>query len=200
MTVEISLQYELTPLPLSLFSNKDQKMNKAKKADFSKTSLKALTDPLDLTNQPCRHPGDWWWMASLHGEVVTTADLAGGRKQFTWTMCIIWAATPRRSLWSLMATADHQKIMTTSGVPRTPAVISTFDLIWFTGPQEQSSWITLVTSVSSSTSSLLPSENITSLWSRVTMMLTLRLWERHWLLLQIAVLRSVTFVSVFSYY
>ena len=53
MTVETSLQYELTPFPLSLFSNKDQKMNKANKADFSKTSLKALTDPLDLTNQPC---------------------------------------------------------------------------------------------------------------------------------------------------
>ena len=50
---ETSLQYELTPFPLSLFSNKDQKMNKANKADFSKTSLKALTDPLDLTNQPC---------------------------------------------------------------------------------------------------------------------------------------------------
>uniref|UniRef100_UPI00358F612F uncharacterized protein n=1 Tax=Myxine glutinosa TaxID=7769 RepID=UPI00358F612F len=53
MTVETSLQYELTPFPLSLFSNKDQKMNKANKADFSNTSLKALTDPLDLTNQPC---------------------------------------------------------------------------------------------------------------------------------------------------
>lgn len=32
-----SLEYELTPLPLSLFSNKDQKMNKANKALFSKT-------------------------------------------------------------------------------------------------------------------------------------------------------------------
>ena len=53
MTVEISLQYELTPFPLSLFSNKDQKINEANKADCSKTSLKALTDPLDLTNQPC---------------------------------------------------------------------------------------------------------------------------------------------------
>ena len=53
MTVETTLQYELTPFPLSLFNNKDQKMNKANKADFSKTSLKALTDPLDLTNQPC---------------------------------------------------------------------------------------------------------------------------------------------------
>jgi hypothetical protein len=53
MTVETSLQYELTPFPLSLFSNKDQKMNKANKAEFANTSLKALTDPLDLTNQPC---------------------------------------------------------------------------------------------------------------------------------------------------
>ena len=53
MTDETSLRYELTPFPLSLFSNKDQKMNKANKAGFSKTSMKALTDSLDLTNQPC---------------------------------------------------------------------------------------------------------------------------------------------------
>ncbi|KAK1893893.1 Chromosome-associated kinesin KIF4 [Dissostichus eleginoides] len=53
MTVETSLAYELTPFPLSLFSNKDQKLNKANKAGFSKTSLKELTDPLDLTNQSC---------------------------------------------------------------------------------------------------------------------------------------------------
>ena len=53
MTVETSLQDELFPVPLSLFSNKDQNRNKANKADFSKTSLKALTNPLDLTNQPC---------------------------------------------------------------------------------------------------------------------------------------------------
>ena len=53
MTVEASLAYELTPILLSLFSNKDQKMNKANKAAFSKTSLKKLTVPLDLTDQPC---------------------------------------------------------------------------------------------------------------------------------------------------
>ena len=53
MTIEASLEYELTPLPLSLFSNKDHKMNKANKTVFSNTSLKVLTDPLDLTNQPC---------------------------------------------------------------------------------------------------------------------------------------------------
>ncbi|KAE8297839.1 hypothetical protein D5F01_LYC02310 [Larimichthys crocea] len=52
MTVETSLQYELTSFPLSMFSNKNQKMNKPNKAGFSKTSLKDLTDPLDLTNQP----------------------------------------------------------------------------------------------------------------------------------------------------
>ncbi|KAI3378566.1 hypothetical protein SNEBB_000964 [Seison nebaliae] len=53
MTVETSLEYELTPFPLSLFSNKDQKMNKPNKAGFSNTSLKELTEPLDLTDQPC---------------------------------------------------------------------------------------------------------------------------------------------------
>ena len=80
MTVETSLQYELTPFPLSLFSNKDQKMNKANKTDFSKTSLKALTDPLDLTNQPCGTlVNDGGWL--LYLVVGTTADLAGDRKQ-----------------------------------------------------------------------------------------------------------------------
>ena len=52
MSVEGSLD-ELTPFPLSLFSSKDQKMNKANKAAFSTTSLKKLTDPLDLADQPC---------------------------------------------------------------------------------------------------------------------------------------------------
>lgn len=47
MTVETTLHYELTPFLLSLFNNQDQKMNKASKVDFSKTSLKMLTDPLD---------------------------------------------------------------------------------------------------------------------------------------------------------
>ena len=53
MSVEGSLEYELTPFPLSLFSSKDKKMNKVNKAAFSMTSLKKLTDPLDLADQPC---------------------------------------------------------------------------------------------------------------------------------------------------
>lgn len=53
MTVETSLKYELTPLPLSLFSNKDQRMNKPNKAGFSNTSLKELTNVLELTDQQC---------------------------------------------------------------------------------------------------------------------------------------------------
>lgn len=52
MTVKASLQYEMTPFPLFLIGNRDQKMNKANKAGFSKTSLKELSDPLDFTNQP----------------------------------------------------------------------------------------------------------------------------------------------------
>lgn len=42
MIVEESLEYELTPLPLSLFSSKDQKMNKANKA---------LKDQLKITDR-----------------------------------------------------------------------------------------------------------------------------------------------------
>ena len=53
MTVELSLKYELTPFPLSLFSSKDHTMNKPNKADLSKKSLKALVDSLDLINEPC---------------------------------------------------------------------------------------------------------------------------------------------------
>ena len=52
MIAETSLQYELTPLPIAMFSNIDQKMNNANKDDFSKTSLNVLTNPLDLHNQP----------------------------------------------------------------------------------------------------------------------------------------------------
>ena len=52
MTIDTSLECQLTPTPLSLFSNKDYKMNKANKSDFSNTSLKDLTEPLDLTDQP----------------------------------------------------------------------------------------------------------------------------------------------------
>ena len=53
MTVETSLHYELISFPLSLFSNRYQKMTKANKADFSKTSQNALTGPLDPNSQPC---------------------------------------------------------------------------------------------------------------------------------------------------
>ena len=53
MTIETSLENELTPILLSLFSNRDHKMNKANKADFSNTSLKDLTEPYDPTDQPC---------------------------------------------------------------------------------------------------------------------------------------------------
>ena len=52
--MENALQYELTPIPLSLFSNKDLKMNKANKAAFSKSSLKGLTDTVDRTDQACQ--------------------------------------------------------------------------------------------------------------------------------------------------
>lgn len=63
MTIETSLRYELTPFPLSLFSSKNDKMNKANKADFSNTSLKILTNPLDLMDQQfCTLVVDGGWL------------------------------------------------------------------------------------------------------------------------------------------
>jgi len=52
MTVEPTLEYELIPFHLSLFSRKYEKMNKANKADFFNASIKDLTNLLDLTDQP----------------------------------------------------------------------------------------------------------------------------------------------------
>ena len=76
--MENALQYELTPIPLSLFSNKDLKMNKANKVAFSKSSLKGLTDTVDRTDQACQSlvvDGG----SSLHGEVGSRSDLARDR-------------------------------------------------------------------------------------------------------------------------
>ena len=76
MTVEKSLKYrlyELTSGLWSLFSNEDQKMNKAN--NLSSTSLKRWTDTINFTNQPNLR------MASVQGEVERRSDLAGN---FWW--------------------------------------------------------------------------------------------------------------------
>ena len=93
MTIKASLEYELIPFLLSLFSNKDQKMNKA---GFSKTSLKELTDPLDPTNQPCcTLVIDGGWLLCM----VRRNNIRPGRRLPTVTraMCNVRATTPRRS-------------------------------------------------------------------------------------------------------
>ena len=94
MTVETSLEYELTPFPLSLFSNKDQRMNKANKAGFSKTSLKELIDPVDLTDHACSSlvvDGGWllymvkWEQGQTWQEITSSylryVQCLGGRSQ-----------------------------------------------------------------------------------------------------------------------
>ena len=84
-----------------------------------------------------------------------------------------------------MAIAGHQKIMTTSNVPRSHAVISRFDQMWSTAHQEQSSWTTLITRLSSFTYSPWHSENFTSLWSRVTWVTCCQvITQWFWLVLQ----------------
>jgi len=113
-----------------------------------------------------------------------------GRKLSTVTSptCSFLADALRRLLWSLMATAARQKIMITSVVAR--SLFDTFKLnqIWYNWPQLPSSWMTLLTKVSSSSSSRQHSESVRSSWTSVTMMLPLRLWDRHCLLLMLMAL------------
>ena len=133
MSVEGSLEYELTPFPLSLFSSKDQKMNKANKAAFSTTSLKKLTDPLDLADQPCSSlvVDDGWLFHMVKWEQSQTwqeiADSYLRYVQYLGSHC--HKITVTRSPLSSMATAAHQNIMITFGVPSTRVVIYKFDRI-----------------------------------------------------------------------
>ena len=104
MTVETNLQYELTPIPLSLFNNRDQKINKANKKT-SKTSMDALTNPLELNNKTyCILVNDCGWPLYI---VKWNIRHARRSPTFTWVTCSVWGAAPRRQLWSLMVTADR---------------------------------------------------------------------------------------------
>ena len=197
MTVETSLQYVLTPFPLSLFSNKDQKMNKANKADFSKTSLKTLTELLDLTNQPCGTlviDGGWLLYMVKWEQQQTWQEIANRCMNYvhhlgccSQKIIVVFDGYSR-------SPKDHDYIRRTKNSCCDLKIRP--DMVHWT--PRASSWDNIRNK--RELIHLLPSENITSLWSRVTMMLTLRLWERHWLLLQIPMLRSVTFVSVFPNY
>ena len=93
ITVETRLQYELTPFPLSMFSNRDQKM-------------KALTYPLDLNDEPCFTLGidGGWIFYMVKWEHQTRHEI--DNSYLGYVQCL--------GLWSLVA--DRQKITTTSGV------------------------------------------------------------------------------------
>ena len=106
-------------------------MNKASKAVFSKTSLKELTDPLDLDDQPC---------SSLVIDDRLILDIVKWKQSHTlqeiadsyipeerYVQCL--GSHSQMITVVLMATAAHQNIMITFGIPRTPAVIYRFDLI-----------------------------------------------------------------------
>ena len=112
MTVERSLQYELTTFPLHMFSNKEQKMNKANRADFSKTSLEALTYQLDLSNQPsCTLVIDGGWLSTWW-----SGNIRPGRRSPTVTWAIYVQCLGRRSqkiiycgLWWLQKIAQKSR-------------------------------------------------------------------------------------------
>ena len=120
MTVEKSLEYELTPLPLRLFSSKDQKMNKANKALFYKTSLKMLTDTHDLTNQACSSvvvDGGWLLYMVKWGQCHTWQEIPDSYLSYVQNL-----GRYAEKMCS-MAIAACQKMITTSGERRTPAVM-----------------------------------------------------------------------------
>ena len=137
MTVETSLEYELTPFPLSLFSNKDQKMNKANKAGFASTSLKKLTDPLDLTSQPCSTlvvDGEWlyrvkWEQGQTWQEIANSylsyVQCLGGYSQKIIVVFDGYSQSPK----------DHDHIRRTKN-----ACCNILYQIWYTGHQKQNSW------------------------------------------------------------
>jgi len=75
-------------------------MNKANTADFSKTSPKALTDPLDLSNQPCCTR---WFMADGFSTWWSGNIRPGMRSpSVSWATWRVWAAASRRyGIWWL---------------------------------------------------------------------------------------------------
>ena len=110
MTVETSLKYrlyELTPGLWSLFSNEDQKMNKAN--NLCSTSLKWWTDTLVLnfTNQLTLVDGGWplYKVKWKEGQKFLTAISA------TYVQHL-------KALLLLMAIAAHQKITITCDIQK----------------------------------------------------------------------------------
>ena len=172
MTVETSLQYDLTPFPLPLFSNTDQKMNKANKADFSKTSRKALTDPLDVTNQPCSSlviDGGWLLYIVKLEQHQTWQEIADS--YLSYVQCL-----GRQKIIVVFdgynrSPKDHDHIRRTKNsccnLQIRPDMINWAPRAKFLdNTHNKSELIHLLYSTF---------QNITSLWSSVTMMLTLQL-------------------------
>ena len=136
--VERSSGYELTPFPLSLL-----KIRKWIRRIFQdKTSLKELTDPLDLANQPC-------------SSLVIDHDHLGRMKN----SCCNLQIQP-----NMIHLTPREKFMDNT--------------------HNKTELIHLISSTL---------QNTRLQWSSVTMMLILQLWEWQWLLLQMALLRSVTY-------
>ena len=131
MTVEKSLEYELTPLPLSLFSSKDQKMNKANKALFSKTSLKTLTDSHDLTNQACSSVVvDGGWLLYMVNMVKWEQDHTWQEIADSYLSYVQYLGRYAEKITVVFdGYSSSPKIMTTSGERRTPAVMCRFGQI-----------------------------------------------------------------------
>ena len=157
------VQRDMTVETLYRFINKDHKMNKANKVVFSKTSLKALTDPLYLTNQPC-----------------SALVINGGWLLYMvkWEQHQTWQEMANLSYVQCLGRCSQKIIVVFDGYNRSP---KDHDHIWRAKNSccnlqirpDMFNWTpreTLITRVSSSTFSVHTSEYM---WSSVIMMLTL---------------------------
>ena len=138
-------------------------MNKANKAIFSKTSLKALTDPLDLTYQPCSSlvvDGGWLLYMVKWEEGQTWQEIADS--YLSYVQCLGRHSQKITVVFDGYSSSpkDHDHIRHTKNsccnVQIRPDMIHLTPRSKFLDNTQHSG-------------------NIRSLWSCVTMMLTLRL-------------------------
>ena len=186
MTVENALQYELTPIPLSLFGNQDLKMNKAKQGSIFQEyirSLKGLTDTVDRTAQACHSlvvDGGWLlymvkWEAGQTWQEIADSYLRyvkclGKESRRITVVFDCYNSWPK----------DHDHIWRTKNSCRFVQITTRAKFLDNT--HNKSELIQLLS---------LTFQRCQITVELVIMMLTPRLWGLHWLPLLMALLRSV---------
>ena len=83
--LEITLGYELTPIPLSLFSEKDQLMHESKKGSFAQICLKNKVIPVDMVCKDIESlivDGGWLLRQTKWGKSENWSNIVDGYVEF----------------------------------------------------------------------------------------------------------------------